>query len=710
MSTTKLAAALKLAREHANLSQKDIAAALSVDQSRVSRIESGTTEPSRAESAAWLARCGGPTAAKLSAFLDTEWPQDLRPAWDHPDLDALTLAVNTMARIDGALATTSEILRGQLALYRLGLVEHASFLVNRDHRAAFVGPVGVGKSTAQALVAQLLLPSATGSATYKDVVLAVGSGRTTVCEVSIEESDRWGLMVDPESPEDIRFYVEDLCASCLPVAPDEGEESDTRVSLPQEVARALRNMVGLSKRTEKGPDGRSVTRDPLQELADSLGAGITDEVYLRLRLPERTTTETWWSEELGLPALTWLRDSFKKVNNGNHPLFSLPRRIRVLVARPILDEDFHVSLLDTRGVDKNVARPDLAACLSDPRTATVLCSTFVGAPDLYTTQLLKLAEETGIAGMRDRVAILVLAKGEEARDVRRDDDGEPVESVDEGYAIKESQVRLALENIEPPGISLGFFNAATDDPASLREFLKSRVRAVREPSRTRIEELAAATIEILDNKQQAEVRVAQGEVAKHLKFSLEGEMDPGEEREEPYRRLVRAIKEAHPQTVWAMVRRRGAWNNLDVDFLIGAGGAKDAQQRSRTAAEHVRGVTKSLRANPALQPAAKLIDEVENAIEDARSALVAEIKNLAVATYAPALKTDLALWAACAAERGGGKGFRDRVADHVEVWFRSKKRDSLHELYGKKYAKAWRKKFVGALATRVAGEAATPEE
>lgn len=702
MNSNKIAVALKSIREDANLAQKDLASALSVDQSRVSRIENGSVEPTKDEMAAWLARCGGARSSQLDSYIHTDWPADLRPAWDHPDLDALTLAVQTMSRIDDTLPSIGEILRSQLALYRLGLVQLASFLVNREHRIAFIGPVGVGKSTAQALVADLLLPPTAGGVTYKDVVLAVGAGRTTVCEVSIEASDRWGLMTEPESDEDIRFYVDDLCAMFGSSTQSEDDEGDARVSLPQEVARALRNMAGLSKRTEKTSDGRTISRDPLVELASTHGGALADEVFLRLNLPGRTMTDAWWSEEFGVPALVWLRDTFKKVNNGNHEDFSLPRRIRVMVPHAILDDDYHVSLLDTRGVDKVVARPDLAACLSDSRTATVLCSSFVGAPDLYTTQLLTFAGETGIPGMKDRASILVLPKAGEARDVRRDDDGEPVDSIQESYAIKESQVGLALENVEPRGIAIGFFNAATDEVADLRAFLKARIVAVRGPARSRIHELAAATNEILNNPEDAQVRVAQAEVAKRLTYSLESELEPGEEREEPHERLVRTIKDSHPQTVWAMVRRRGAWNNLDVAFLLGSGGARDAQQRSRTAADHIRGVIRSLRADPELQPASKLIDELENAIEDSRSVLVAEVRSLAVASYSPALKTDPALWALCSSEWGKGAGFRDKVADHIEKWFRHSKRDSLNEIYRKKYTRAWRKKFIGALKKQVA--------
>jgi transcriptional regulator with XRE-family HTH domain len=705
MKAMNLAAALRAAREAAELSQRELAAAISIDQSRVSRVENGTHELSQAELSKWLSTCEGPIAARLTEFLRTEWPPDLRPAWDHPDLDALTKAVNTIARIDSALPNIGENLRGQLALYRLGLVEQANFLVSRDHRVAFVGPVGVGKSTAQALVAQLVHPSGSGGPTYKDVALAVGAGRTTVCEISIEQSDRWGVISDPEGAEDTRIYVEDLCDSVLPAAPEAREEGESGVSVPQEVARALRNMADLARRTEKTAEGRTVTRDPLTDLVCKLKDEAPDEVFLRLRLPERTSTETWWSEELGVPALAWVRDTIKKINHGNHPEFTLPRRLRVQVPRPILDDELHVSLLDTRGVDKSVARPDLAACLGDRRTATVLCSTFVGAPDLYTRQLLKLAEETGIPGLRDRVAILVLAKGEEALDVRRDDDGEAVDSVDEAYAIKEAQIVLALRNLEPPDISLGFFNAATDDPSSLRSFLLSRVRSVRQPSRKRIEELAAATAEILDNRLEAEVRAAQSEVVSGLEFSLEALKDEEQRWEEPFMRFVNEVRGAHPQVVWAMVRRRGAWNNLDAGYLIGAGAALDARKKSRFAAERVRGVTSALRKNAKLRPAAKLIDEVENAIDDARSAVVAEVRNLATGCFTPVLAADLTLWSACAAERGKGIGFRDRVATLLQKWFHQDRRESLLVLYRAKCTQAWKEQFVGALERRVAGAA-----
>lgn len=110
----------------------------------------------------------------------------------------------------------------------------------------------------------------------------------------------------------------------------------------------------------------------------------------------------------------------------------------------------------------------------------------------------------------------------------------------------------------------------------------------------------------------------------------------------------------------------------------------------------------TLRARPELAPASKMVDEVENAVEDARSQLVAEVRNLAVATYGPDTRSDHALWAACNAFWGQGKGFRDKVAQDVERWFTSTRRSPLHATYAKAYEAAWKTKLLAPLKQRAA--------
>jgi len=699
MSMLKINPALKSVREAAGASQKDLAAALRVDQSRVSRIENGSVEPTPDEIEKWLAFCPGLEADRLGAFLLTPWPQDLRPNWDHPDLNALALAVETIARIDAAMPELGTILQSQLALYRLGLQQHAGFLVRRDHRVAFIGPVAVGKTTIMAQATALVLGKSGSPPTYKDTILPTGAGRTTVCEFAVEEGDSWGLIIEPESAESIKFYVDDLCAHLLGVRDlPTDEDKGTRERVPQEVARALKNMADFTtwgpKGTEGGLAGSELNIEEFQ-----------NDFFVRLRLPERRTTELWWSEQATPSPLAWLRSTLQKVNNGNHESVSLPKKIRIQVGRPLLDEQFKLTLLDTRGVDQSVARPDLAACFNDPRTATILCSTFLGAPDLYTTQLLNFADETGITGLSDRSAILVLAKSLDALDVRREIDGEPVSDSEEGYAVKAAQVELAMRNVEPAKIALDFFNASSDSVDRLRSFLKERVNATRNPARRRVNELVAATAEILDNPDEAAVRAAQAEVAAFLSTALQTEEKVGPEAEPVHQRLVAQISATHPRTVWAMVRRSGDWHNLNAQFFLGASGAADAKQRTKEAAGHLHGVAKTLHAKPEFEPAKRLIDELENATEEARSQLVTEVKNLAEGNYGPAIKADHALWAACRAHWGHGKGFRDKVAGEVEKWFKDPQRAALHTTYDKGYQKAWSTKFIGALMKRVLGEA-----
>lgn len=699
MHTSKLNLALKFVRDKAGVSQKDLAAALSVDQSRISRIENGSTEPTPDEVKKWLARCPSPETMRLELFLGTEWPQELHPTWDHPDLDVLALAADTISRIDRAMVNMGDLLRSQLALYQVGLRKQFEFLVRRDHRIAFVGPVGVGKTTVEALAADLVATKPGAVPTHKDVILPVGAGRTTVCEISVEECDSWGIIVEPESDESIKVYVDDLCATLMGVKdlpPD--EDRGVRDTVPQEIGRALKNMADLPSWATRSPDGGWLPQGEFDL------DGFRTEFFIRLRLPARRTTELSWSEEANPSPLVWLRQSIQRINNGNFPGVSLPKRIRIQVGRPLLDGDFRLTLLDTRGVDQNVARPDLCTCLADARTATILCSTFFGAPDLYTTQLLKFASETGITGLPDRTAILVLAKSEEALNVRREFDGEPVEDAAEGYAVKAAQVALAMRNLEPAGISVEFFNASADRVEKLRTFLKQRVNATRDQARRRVHELADATAEILDNPDAAAVRAAQKEVASWLRTALRNEEKPGPEEEAVYRRLVDQIATTHPRTIWAMVRRSGEWENLNVPFFLGASAASDAVKRTEHTAERLRGVANTLRAKPEFEPAQRLVDELEHAIHEARSQLVGEIKNLAETSYGPAIKADHALWAACAEHWGNGKGFRDKVARDIERWFESKQRAALDTTYSKGYEEAWKVKLINPLARHVGTE------
>ena len=79
--------------------------------------------------------------------------------------------------------------------------------------------------------------------------------------------------------------------------------------------------------------------------------------------------------------MEWLSSNISKINYGQHPKFSVPHRITVLLPLEALRETpFLISVIDTKGVEGTTQRPDLMAQIEDTRTVTVLCCKFSDAP------------------------------------------------------------------------------------------------------------------------------------------------------------------------------------------------------------------------------------------------------------------------------------------------------------------------------------------
>src|SRR5437867_13107194 len=94
-------------------------------------------------------------------------------------------------------------------------------------------------------------------------VLEVAGGRTTLCEVVLKRTDgpRMGIIVDPQSEEELHTLVGDLCAG-LAVEPPARGVDDQRRGVPTETETALRNMAGLPRKRTVGPEKKRVTVDP----------------------------------------------------------------------------------------------------------------------------------------------------------------------------------------------------------------------------------------------------------------------------------------------------------------------------------------------------------------------------------------------------------------------------------------------------------------
>ena len=375
------------------------------------------------------------------------WENLQEPTEGHPEETLLWDAEKTLQSIN-ELAKRPDIKNAfakRLEEYISQIREAAQPVLATGHSIAFVGNIGVGKSTVICRLTELEIPTETSETA--EPVLETGAGGTTMCEVALVQGAEYGLAIEPRSEEEIRREVL-LFSRHLKFLPgDAQEESIEDPDFPgtsKELARAIRNMSGLANSNrERGPDGRFI------DLAKSLAGEISDadslaaEILRRMDLQARTALEITYSGDSENESLLWLKDTFRKVNYGMHPDFSLPHRIEIRVPQRILgQESLSIRLVDTKGIDDTAEREDLESHFRHPNTVVVLCSAFNDAPAPSAQQLLERALEGGFPDLDAKAALLVLPRPDEALAVKFDD-GFPVANVAEGYDLKKSRQQHA---------------------------------------------------------------------------------------------------------------------------------------------------------------------------------------------------------------------------------------------------------------------------
>ena len=174
------------------------------------------------------------------------------------------------------------------------------------------------------------------------MALQTGGGRVTVCEVHVRSGDKYAINVDPCTHDELRQFVAEFCEDVLRDAGADGKASLVDMGkLPLEVERAIRNMAKLQlPRAQRGSDGKLVTvEDPAEALARHLSKeDLLVEIMTRLDLPRRIRTSVTFPHGSSASGLQWLKQTYRDINFGLHPDFSLPRRIEVIVPKPVLGD------------------------------------------------------------------------------------------------------------------------------------------------------------------------------------------------------------------------------------------------------------------------------------------------------------------------------------------------------------------------------------
>lgn len=697
LNPVELGRHLMQVRERGGVKQAELAKRVFLSQAVLSRIESGDRPVSVQEVQDILAQLPTPEAAELSKALQRTWKMLPRPSFDHADQDILweaELAARELATLRD-IPETPHAFERRLSEYIEELARSAGLLLKRDHQVAFIGSIGVGKSTAICRMTGLEIPKEDGAMVP---VLEAGGGGITVCEVHLRTGPGFGLIIEPRSEDEIRQDVADLADHVLkgnvPVD-DDGPGASESQGISKEVARALRNMAGLAVQRPKGADGKRTLVDPAKQLAEQFPTQreFVVEVLSRMELHRRDRRDIWYDSASGKSPKAWLRDAFAAINNGRSPEFTLPKRIEVVVPDKLLNaSELTVRFIDTKGIDRTAAREDIEMHFDDPHTLAVLCSNFNNAPAAEARLLLERAKDAGNRSLEVHASLLVLPRPSEALAMKDDATSTPVESADEGYELKAEQVALALEPLGLQNLGVGFYNANEDPPTLAQEFLVKRLALARASFRTRIQDATNGARALLRNHGEERIRTVLRDAGETLHTWAALNTAVPTVHAHVQESLIAQIQVAYASTVRATVRREGEWTQLSYSHHIGYGARRLAVIALGKSVDEFAGHCKILAATPRYAEASDLISQAERVLTAAYEELLRKVQLMGQTVFKDALKADPMFWQACMAEWGQGPGYKTRVAGHNRDWFDSEARrileDELKALVAREWARA----------------------
>lgn len=664
-------------RNDLGVTQGVIAQKAGLDQSRISRIEKGeVAAPAEVEKVIdALEQLGSKDAAAFKAFAGREWNYVEPPSFWNPQRSYLETAEETLEAVNAFLSEEDHPwpLRRQMERRRDDLLKASSFLTRINHNVAFIGDIGVGKSTALSFLFDLLVPVTLADKAINRVVLETGASGTTICEVHVKRGPEFGISLLPMGDSELRQLVADLCAAKWGAGQSGQKEVSTSESIgvSREAERAVRNMSGLVRRREM-LDGKTTYHDPLLDLAKS--CSNEDEFRTRvldlMQLADRTQREIWYDSASRKHPMEWVTETFKLVNNGRLKDVSLPRSIDLLV--PDFGRSFgdlEITVIDTKGVDDVAVREDLDLRLKDARTVVVFCSRFNDAPGASARALLQHMRQT----FSDRfdtgkVSILSLPRAGEAR-AMKDDMGEHALTDAEGYLFKGMQVSGELAAEDMPGVPMLFFNVEADDAATVRGELFAQLNRMRETAAEHLLDLCAAVEELIENHETQAMSAAVEEVASRLSSFLQANRRLGARERLAHVDAIATIRGVrYASTLWAATRRSGEYSGLNIIHQVGIGAARDARLRCDGWFKSLDAFLNALKADVGLALAEKTIEQIGKSAAVSKATFLENVQRAGMEVYREPL-TQSPVWVNCASEWGQGPGFKGRVAERLDQWF-----------------------------------------
>lgn len=476
------------------------------------------------------------------------------------EADVIRRALPLVKAVAPNIGACPGIVAGHILNHVRAMGPSFEWLQDRGHRIHLVGPVGIGKTSALAALSGLLLTDEEAEENTQGKpkarrasrsILATSAGRTTLCAVEIARADDWSITVEPAAPEALAAHVRDYAGEILAGVTAEG-------LVPEEIARAIRNMAGI---TRKEAEALAAEHAKESDLAQAI---------LQRMAPGRRQLTLLHPDGQTSPAV-WMQKTFADLNAGRLPGVPFPARIKVASPRFAMSvAGCKIILVDTKGGDGVGTRSDVHDALHDDRSIVVAASAFGALPDASTQSLVLHAREVTATLAHGRLAILGLAKGGEAEDCLLDT-GERVPDARQGIQVKIMQAERVLapmlRGLDVPLLAIDAHESDREEIEAARHVLLGMVE------RLRIDRLASLATRLDDLET---LTGADGAAVGESLATLGGIVARVAEEHASIGNLP-ALSEISPfaghasmnaSVIWASTRRKGSYDGLDVHRLM----------------------------------------------------------------------------------------------------------------------------------------------
>lgn len=333
-----------------------------------------------------------------------------------------------------------------------------------QYKLVFIGAIGSGKTTAICNLFDLIdIHKVNKPATKlkKSIegkiiteLMTVGAGGTTIAEVVIKASDEPYSFFEIEflSKNEIEAFVDDFCERVI-IKDDDSQKSNGVI--PQEVDRALRNILNLKPTQEGNPEveifKKSDDSDTFKkQILSRLNITVSQFETIFYK-PENTLVSN--KEQDNKNEKKWIKDFFTDLNVVNIQGFSIPKRITLNISNNVLGEDnylknFH-SVIDTKGLDAARDRKDIEEYIQKEDTICIFTTRYENAPDNNITYLISNYLQNDLRNTHQRFITLFLPRGDEPeRKIAYD--GKPFDDWEKGIQYTQNYIKNVFigENVK----------------------------------------------------------------------------------------------------------------------------------------------------------------------------------------------------------------------------------------------------------------------